>query len=446
MKVFFLKPWLQHSVLLGCIAAFTMLASCSETEATLPPDFLPPGDILNAISVDTLTIEARIERDSAVRIDSRRHAMVGTMWDPHLGITRAISYSTLSVSQPIQSFGPNPSIDSVVLILQFDRAYGNADKFTGMQTLFVHEVLDSILPPTDTRGFYNADIDYNIDPNPLGSVRFVPQFGSTGDNSRLRILLSNALGDRFLQADSLKNSNILSVIKGICLKTGDPEGGAGTGSIVFFDLQNSTGTTIEVHYKNTNAPKLVARLTMAGSINTRINTFLHNHALGDPMLEEKLNNLAFNYLNAPNLYIQPMEGIRIFVQIPNLLQLNNSGKYHINRAEIIIPVADDNFRYYALPPSLMIYYYNENGQIRIIDEVLNSSFYGGTYIADKKAFILRPTLYLQKMLNGSVPNNGFFIDYPVLGKGQEAQRAVLNGPLNQDRPMKLNLLLTRLTP
>jgi len=448
LRIFLSRSWLWGfsggSLLLVILLVLFGVSACQSEDIMTPPDFLPPGDFLNAERVDTFTILARVENDSLIRLDNPRYATLGSIWDAELGLTKASFFSTVSVAQPIQSFGPQPKIDSVVMILQFHDAYGDVTKFTGMQTLEVYEILETIAPPTG-RGYTMANIDFERTPEKIGGRSFVPQFGSGAQLSRLRISLNKSVGERFLLVDSMINSNVREQFKGVYLTTSTNLPGAGTGSVTFFDLQNSTGSLIEIYYSNANAPTLVARLTFSGSQNIRINEFLHDRTLGEPSLHQKLANSDFDYTQQSDLYIQPMQGLRIFVQIPHLSNLNNVGKFHINRATFTLPVKYFDTRNFRLPQSLMIYYYTPTGQIRILDEVLNSNFYDGTFSEEKKAFILRPTLYLQKLLNGMVPNTGFYIDFPTLGKAFNADRAVVAGPTDPIRPLHLELLLTRLS-
>jgi hypothetical protein len=442
------RRWLRAFGRLRPIVVLAMLAvslsACQSEDIMSPPDFLPPGDFLNAERVDTFTIVARVENDSLIRLDNPRYALLGNMWDAHLGMTSASFFSTVSVAQPIQSFGPQAQIDSVVLIMQFHDAYGDASKFTGVQDIEVFEVLETISPPSG-RGYTMANIDFDISAEKIGSRRFVPQFGSGAQLSRLRIPLDKDVAERFLQVDSMLNSNVREQFKGVYLRAVTQPQTAGNGALTYFDLQNSTGTLIEIYYRNANAPTLVARLTFSGSQNIRINKFEHDRTVGASFLQDKLNDASFDYSLQSDLYIQPMQGLRLFVQIPSLLNLNSQGRYHINRATFTLPVKHFDTRQFRLPPSFMIYYYTPAGQIRILDEVLNSNFYDGTFDKDKKAFILRPTLYFQKLLNGNVANSGFYIDFPTLGKSFNAERAVISGPQDPIQPLHLELLITRLS-
>jgi hypothetical protein len=421
-----------------------LLFACQSEDIMNPPDFLPPGDFLNAERVDTLTVITRVENDSLIRLDNPRYALLGKIWDADLGLTHASFFSTVSVAQPIQSFGPQAQIDSVVLIMQFHDSYGDASKLTGIQEVEVFEVLETISPPSG-RGYTMANIDFDISSEKIGSRKFVPQFGSGAQLSRLRIRLDKSVGERFLLVDSMFNSNVRDQFKGVYLNAVTQPQAPGNGALTYFDLQNSTGSLIEIYYRNANAPTLVARLTFSGSQNIRINKFEHDRTVGAPFLQDKLSDQAFNYDLQSDLYIQPIQGLRIFVQIPGLQNLNEQGRYHINRATFTIPVKRFDMRQFRLPPSFMIYYYTPAGQIRILDEVLNSNFYDGTFDVDKKAFILRPTLYFQKLLNGNVANSGFYIDFPTLGKSFNADRAVVSGPKDPNQPLHLELLLTRLS-
>lgn len=432
----------RFRIFLFCVLV-AVFQACAE-ESAYGPDIIPDDEFINGELVDTLTIEARIELDDTLRADNTRYSLVGNMWDPETGKTKCSFYTTVSITQPVQSFGVNPQIDSIVMILQFHKGYGDVSKLTGYQELQVFEVLDTI--PQPPSGEYNQhNIQFSVSSQPVGKRGFVPQFGTGADYSRLRIRLDPSLGQRLLDADSLKNSNLRSLIKGFYVTAEIPFLSPGTGGIASFDL-SATGSSIAIYFKNASAPIQTVSLSMAGNQNIRINRFEHDFTAGEPMLAQKLANPDFDYSLQPDLYVKSMQGIRIFFKVPHLLKLNDTARWVVNRAEIIIPVKAFDFEKYSLPSMLMTYYYTEGHLIRPMDDI-TANYFSGEYNSDKKAFILRPTRYFQKVLGGSVPNDGFYIDLPVLTnqKVSEASRAVLAGPKDPVSPMKINLILTRIT-
>lgn len=418
--------------------------SCAE-ESAYGPDIIPPDEFIEGEVVDTFTVLARVERDDTLRADGARYALLGDMWDASLGRTQAGFLSTVSITQPVQSFGVNPKIDSMVMILQFHRGYGDVSKFTGYQELQVFEVLDSILPPPATTGYHQSNQNFSIASQPLATRGFVPQFGTGADFSRLRIRLSNDLGQRLLDADSLKNSNIRAVLKGLYVKANLFQPSPGNGGIAAFDL-SATGSSIVLYFNNASAPIQSVSISMAGAQNIRINRFTHDYSVGDPSITQKLADTSYNYLQQSDLYLQTMQGLRIYCRIPHFTKLNQQGKWIVNQAEITLPVKELDIERFTLPALLSTYYYSDANLIRPMDDI-TSNYFSGTYNSTKKAFILRPTRYFQKVLSGSIPDKGFYIDFPVLTnlKVSEARRAIFAGPKDAQTPMKIKFILTRIT-
>jgi hypothetical protein len=224
--------------------------------------------------------------------------------------------------------------------------------------------------------------------------------------------------------------------------------GSGNGALMRFQL-SSTVSGIRIYYHTANQDGQVVRTTTSGSTSLHVNAVSYNRTAAQPDLIQKIQNPQFDYSQAPNLYIQPLQGIRIALNIPGLDSLKNTGPKIVNRAELIIPVAEEAPEF-GRPSSLILYMLNDKGQFQLLPDVLFadqynlslSTFFGGFYDAEKKEYRFRITRHIHEILNGSNPNKTIWLDYSLTNKSSSLPRVVLRGPKDPQNKLRIELSLT----
>jgi hypothetical protein len=181
---------------------------------------------------------------------------------------------------------------------------------------------------------------------------------------------------------------------------------------------------------------------MATSANRRINIFEHQYLTADPALQAKLNDTN-NTVASDKLYIQAMQGIRVKVKMPYLLNYLDSGKVIVNKAEFVIPLdATQDFQLYAAPGNIMAYTIGSDGRVRLMDDIYYT-YYDSFYNPTTQEYKIVITQYMQQVLNGAITGE-FYLDIPVLSKNTDAYRLVINSPEHATNPLRLNLTYTRI--
>ncbi len=434
-------------VAIGMFISSLMFYSCG-TQEEYGTDLIPSewNDALQM--TDTLSVGAYCTEDDTLKMNGVDFGVIGQFNDPVFGQTNALFYSNLSVASPVQSYGPEPIIDSVVLFLKFADYYGKNTKLRSLMRFEVFE-LSNEMPEPPAEGYTVYNTQFPVHSQALGSIETAPLFPIAGtEGAVLKIRLDPALGTRFLQADSLNASNIRSIIKGIMVRATCLSSGTGNGALMRFQL-NSTVSGIRIYYRTANQAGQVVRTTTASSTALHVNSVSYDRNLANPDLVQKLQNPQFDYTLAPNLYIQPFQGVRVALTIPGLDSLQKMGPKVVNRAELIVPVAEESPEF-GRPNSLILYMLNEQGQFQLLPDVLFadqynlslSTFFGGFYDASKKEYRFRITRHIHEILNGSQPNKTLWLDYSISNKNSSLPRVVLRGPKDPQNKLRIELSLT----
>ncbi len=116
-------------VAIGMFISSLMFYSCG-TQEEYGTDLIPSewNDALQM--TDTLSVGAYCTEDDTLKMNGVDFGVIGQFNDPVFGQTNALFYSNLSVASPVQSYGPEPIIDSVVLFLKFADYYGRNTKLS----------------------------------------------------------------------------------------------------------------------------------------------------------------------------------------------------------------------------------------------------------------------------------------------------------------------------
>lgn len=432
------------------ILLFSMaLAGCSG-EYDNPGGIIPPEDLLNAIYTDTTSIKAHIEKDDTVYTSTSNRGMLGSYYDPVFGRTSSSFFTTFNTGYNQILSGGQGIVDSVVLVLRADGVYGDATKYNSYQVAEVYEVTDKIpVPGDDDNGYssYNLN-DFHYNPVPIGVQGFAPQFFTfNNEPAQLRIRLNNSIGERFMQLDTIKPDTIQHFLKGIYVKISDntinsqaPKQGA----ICYFNLASDVSKIVIYLHTPSIPTSFPLNLVSSGSGNVHFSVYKHQfNTSTDPGFSTKLSDTTD--ASVQYLYAQSLQGIRTHIRFPGLMNLIDTQSVIINKAELIIPVDDINQDLTLYPPSanILTYRYTDDGLIQPFTD-LSYSYYDSYYDSDNKQFRVVITQYLQKIISGDIPNDGFYLDIPIGNKNTDAYRVVFHSPQHATRPMKLNLIYTRI--
>ncbi len=320
------------SLLFICFLNF----NCTKIDTTtIGENLLPAVDNVNTFDTVLNVIATNFDsvyKDCGKVYPADDHILGYISNDPLLGTTTASIYTQAAPPYfPFQlpASAANMTLDSVVLVLSYKRLYGDS---TIPQKADVYEVntpgfkFDSSTCTTQTHS-----------PVLLGSAIYLPQtlkdsvkgFQDTSAGE-LRIKLSNALGESFLELDSANffhsDSTFKEFFKGFAIV---PDISYGGNALTYFNLAD-TNTRLAIYLKYNTDNKVDTTV-----VNFRLNgeSVTANNIVRDHTGAEITNHTSHSPQGDELIYIQSEPGTYAEIQIPGLAAFPNK---IIHRAELIM--------------------------------------------------------------------------------------------------------------
>ena len=429
------------------------LASCKKTEGDLlGGEVLPESDLLNVVKTDTTKIIAYSVPEDSLRTDELAANLLGEYRDPLFGLVRATPYFQIRLGTFNPNFG-NPSdlaIDSVVLSMVYTPGgeYGALDP----QRFNVYELtqpiaLDSVYFTSSSVSMGSVDLvkpGFNvITPNVTDSVALISNASIQAPQMRIR--LDESFGWRFLNepADGnlLDDDAFQNFFNGLAIV---PDGGnppSGYGGILSLDLEDIR-SKVTIFYRN----------TLVGMEDTLTYDFLiSNRSARAHKIDIDITGSAVEAqysdttLGEGVVYMQSIGGPKVFLQFPELENLLDSGDVSINRAELIIPIADSLVENYFPHARFFALAVPEDGVGP--GTFTQDLFEGDTHVdgfwdPTVNVYRLKITRHVQQILSGAIKNTGLFL---IPGEASTSpNRTPLIGPGAIGKKLKLELTFTKL--
>ena len=368
--------------------------------------------------------------------------IAGSYIDPRFGGIKAQFNTHMLLSLLNPDFGDDAICDSVVMLIGYNRYYGD----TSVPTTFVVSELGEYLDP-DTNYYSNKQFALGAE---LGRVTTIPRPYSIardeGDTiaSALRIDLDkNYFQEKLINASRLakgyfvNNTEFIKHIHGLQLAT-EGYGGA----LLYFNI-SSLSSLIKVYYRESPADTVSERYELYYGIYTSgnyisVNTFQQDFTLATFNLN---NQDTIN--GEQTLYTQSMGGAATRIILPDLKAFSDSG-YIINRAELILPVREGSVGRYSLPTSLLLLEEKEDAS-RLIDDYRTGSISAGGILERGELRNNSYTFNLSRLVQRYINTTDTIYPLVIIPSSSASQgwRAVLNGYLDPVEPMQFNLYYTK---
>ncbi len=424
------------------------ITGCKKPDADLGLELLP-GDELD-VTGEPVPLRAYSFEQEQVRTSGLTRNLLGSYLDPQFGLVKTgivtqLRLSSSNVGAGMDTTGLQP--DSLVLSLVYDAAAQNYGGL-GAQIFEVHELnedlsVDSLYHTDDLPEVLPADLvadpGGSITPRPLEAV----VIGGETLPPQLRIKLSNTLADRFLNAfntPSLSdNTAFLQFFKGIHITVNNGTQLPFQEGILYFDLLHA-GSKATLYYRDQNdQPDLQRKFDLPVTSNSvRYTTAVIDHSQAiDPSITAAL---ADSNAVTDAVYIQTLGGSRVAVRLPDVQEFAGTDRI-LAKAELIAPV-EGTFNPYLTPP-LQIFLFrldDEGEEIFLPDQLGGITAIDGTYRSDTREYRFNVTRYVQGLINGQIPNNGF--EMVAGSSGISANRVVLTAPREDGSGMRLLLTFT----
>jgi hypothetical protein len=396
-----------------------LLFACKKKDDTsiLGLDIQPENDLVDVTISDTSSIFMFTQKVDSVRSYNDQFKYLGSNQDPIYGRTDASIYTNYSISNNLTNvkFGTNPILDSAEIVIRF-LGQSLGDTLTSLQ-YDVHVLNQKLV--TGTPYYSNQTIPFSS--STVSSV--TGKLKIRGSAVCLVLPLDNTLGQYILQTNSnlTNNTAFQTAYKGLYITTSNSTlGNPGSGAIRRFDLDDAvSGINLYYHDGNSASSKGQSfQFTFKGSDALRFNHFKHNYTAGaiTNLFDQITSNESAAITKAnSNVYLNCFGGTRTKVYLPYLKNFNDSQNVSINRAELIINVDEiiSPFNYiYGYPTNLALLAVNADGQEELVyDQLETTDFvkYGGNYNSTTKQYVFNIARQVQKIMNGSLTNYGFYL-------------------------------------
>jgi hypothetical protein len=447
MHICFYKHTHIKTILRTSIVFFVILSlilySCKKPKDSLGSDIGNLDGQIGSKVFDTTITAVSVLLDS-VRTDRVAAGMLGSFFDPIFGQTTADLYTDFRLNQLNATGYAGAIVDSVILTFRYNNPsfYGNVNKYRGYQTFTVYRLLESMKVQTSAEAGYYSGTNLQYDENnPLATISFVPnvydsiELASSKQPAQFRVKLNKSFGQQLLTGSNTAFANddsFRTYFKGLFIKS-KPITTPGNGGILSF-LMPSAFSKLAIYYNDTSVFEAGVKENSVW-----INKFSHNYA-----------NAEFNIVNGEisgetNLYLQPMSGMYIKVNLPNLDFFKNNKQYAINKAELIFTVDENKTKNSPLPSILYLQSINSSGnRVNVADATsFSSSVLDGLYNSTKKQYRFLITFHVKNIISGIVNNDPLVIDYAER-RASRADRVVFNGTDASEGKLKFRIYYTEL--
>lgn len=434
-----------RNLLAFIFGALILFGSCKKTPDTIGNDLIDENSLVSVARTDTTSIDCHSYPDDSIGTKNVRNGLLGSINDPVFGTTQAGFYTQFRFSSSGQNFGTNAVLDSLVLQLALNSAYGDT---TTLLTAHAYQLTDSI---SSDESYYCYS---TIPTNPVdlaNGFQFRPHLNNavhiigtdTITQPILRIPLSQELGNYLMQLDSTVYQApdvFKTYFKGLYLTC---EETSQNGSISSINLTNNSLTRLQLYYHDSFTPDNALRYDFyITSDDNYFNHFDHDYTQGSPEFVSQLLE-GDTALGQQRVYLQAMGGIRTRIRFPNLTHWADSLTHShilINDAKLILPAPPDiDTVIFTAPSKLVLVGFNEDGSTYILpDNYEGDSYFGGSYDAHSKTVMFRISEYVQDLILKGRSNCGLSLG--IDGASYIPYRWVINGPeAEQGSKMRLDI-------
>jgi len=425
---------------------FIVLFSCKKKEdnSVLGLDVQPENDLVGITISDTSTVYMYTQKVDSVKSYNDQYKYLGSNQDPIFGRTDASIYTNFSISNNLTnvSFGSNPVLDSAEMVIRF---LGQANGDTSTALNYDVYVLNNALV-TGTSYYSNNSI-------PKANTKVGSYYGklkARNGNVCLIIKIDNNFAQYILQTTSnlTNNTAFQNAYKGFYITTSTSSlAGPGSGAIRRFDLDDDiSGVNIYYHDGNSSSSKGQSfNFSFRGIDALRFNHITHNYVSGASLnLFDQITGggTSDTLKGNSNIYLDCFGGTRTRVYLPYLKNFTDSQVVSISRAELIIKVDEITSPYssqYGYPQNLALIACSSSGTEELVwDQLETTDFvkYGGNYDATNKQYVFNIARQVQKILNGTTTNYGFYLvnatpnKSSVIRRDNRLERVVIGGKNN----------------
>ncbi len=437
--------YVPSTILFLAFAALLLIQSCDEHDEVGMDLYKMDGryEVLME-SLDTLTLKAITSFDDSVGMSLGATNILGVIDDPVFGKSRTSIYTETRLTSNNLSLGESPVLDSVHLVFAYTgHYYGRLETF---QTIRVYELSENF-PEKDTL-YSNLVIPHHpgvINRDPAGHYfRPAPKDSVMVDTiiqaPQIRIPLSDAFGQKLIDASGTETfenvSNYLDKFKGLYITVDDEPDGIGSKYRIDMLAHMSA---IELYYKNEGEDQQQMQRFLINEFcrrTTRVEHFGYDNA--HEVLRAQVKE-GDQETTDSLLFLHSLGLLRANIYIPHLEYVSDIPRMLINKAELVVPVAEEFITEdFPAPENLLLLRIRDDGNLGYLEDyMIGRDYFGGNFDAGNMHYTFNISKYLQLVLEGYYPNDGLAL--LVAGASVDMSRIVLHGPGRTEDPVRLNI-------
>lgn len=438
------------------LLSFSVFVGCKDNESNLGVNLRPDGGVIDGIVKSDFKITTRSIAEDSIQTDSLGTNLLGSLNDPIFGLRKASVAFDLSLPEINLDFGDNPSLDSLVLSIVFDREDGHYGDFKSeqhIQVLKLEELLESELSYSSKYAFKKGEIlaDVNVKFELDDTARWVENGSTVEEVGVLRIQLASSFGEALLNADQGiygSNEAFTEFINGLVIQSIGDNLGQDQGGIAGINLRHSNSKVL---------------LFYNDSLSKEFNIGTSAERVGN--YEESLEPSISNQFSAVGTHFEEtyilQAAVKTKIDIDGLYDLVSDGPILINEAKLSISIQDGTSSdKYPAPERLLLLQPSKSDSsnsfiLDLIDEIappnpnwVGNTNYGGNLDEDKSGYTFRMNRHLQDILDtyletGEKIDRGLYLiipsDNPIT-----SSRVVLNNAQISGRNIELKVTYIKL--
>ncbi|MCQ2327615.1 MAG: DUF4270 domain-containing protein [Bacteroidales bacterium] len=444
-------------LLLTSLLAGIFMVSCVNEDERLGLEFVGDKGAIDILAEENtnVTISAEVFSQDSLRTVASRGVLLGSYRDNNFGRVTSSIYTQVSLSTEEKNFLVAGTGDSVVLTLAYSGAFAKDKNVTSMN---MHITVSEVMEEIDSSKTHAND-DLAISPSPLfdGNVNvniYDTNIILANDTMKyaphMRLKLSNDFLSRIMSRRYESGEEFMQDFKGIKITASNTDA---SGMMVSVDLSASlSGMTVYYTTTSGHREKYKLNFPVSGRMFMHIDKDYSGSRLAglNSKSTRKASIDAGEYISVAALGVAEakldLAGLKEWHQLDSLKGIA------INRAELILPVADISGDPSTYPKSLVCYRKNQDNDSSfffIKDEVI-ASYVNGTSYYDTtiNAYRILLTSHLQAYLNGAYDGTDaeknkkttiYIMPNPRINS---AARVVLNGPSYSDPARRPKLYIT----
>jgi hypothetical protein len=438
--------------------ATAFFASCHKNDSPVGVYILPGSDQLGAAYAEIpASVSYTIFDDTTYTKNISNANIFGSMNDPVFGRSDASIYSSFEVPGEIAlgALGPNPVLDSAVLILVYAHGVATLGDTSQPLSLDVFPLTEKI--HADSSYYSSRNISYNKNYNLIEggqSKSFYPRLNTLVKANKddqvftypeIRVRLRKEFGEMLFNYNYLGSlSAFQNVFPGLFITANRsvlPQ--PAYGSIFYIDMNSSQ---ISLYYHNDNGVQPVQPIK-CGPNSLRFGHFEHDRKfLAEPGLANQLYS-PFDTLNLGknNIYLQGNAGLKVKIKFPQLSTWADSNIV-INKAQLEFrpDLSKSDYLNTVINPYPARLYLEGADPVTGKPATLIENLYafGGTFDASANLYAFEIPHTIANIVKRNSTNTTFYVS--IFENAIYPQRVVLGGCANTTYPCHIRLWYTRL--